>query len=87
VRATLRTGGQVKVLAVPADAVQTYEGKSVVFVAAEHPGEFLPKEVETGETEGGLTVITSGLAADDCVVTRGAFTVKAQGMKSELGEE
>lgn len=87
VRATLRTGGQVKVLAVPADAVQTYEGKSVVFVAAEHPGEFLPKEVETGETEGGLTVITSGLAAGDRVVTRGAFTVKAQGMKSELGEE
>lgn len=87
VRATLRTGGSVKALAVPVDAVQTYEGKPVVFVAAEHAGEFLPKEVETGATEGGLTVITSGIAPGDRVVTRGAFTVKAQAMKSELGEE
>lgn len=87
VRGTLRTGERSQALAVPADAVQSYEGKTVVFVPAEHPGEFLPREVETGATEGGLTEIRSGLAAGDRVVTRGAFTVKAQGMKRELGEE
>jgi cobalt-zinc-cadmium efflux system membrane fusion protein len=87
VRGVLRTDRHTQALAVPSDAVQTYQGKSVVFVRGEHAGEFVPKEVGTGATEGGLTILTSGLQPGDRVVTRGAFTVKAQGMKSELGEE
>jgi cobalt-zinc-cadmium efflux system membrane fusion protein len=74
-------------LVVPTEAVQTYEGKQVVFVQEDHPGEFEAREVQAGETSGGQTVIRSGLQAGERVVVRGAFTVKAQGMKGELGHE
>lgn len=82
-----RGRGGAGALAVPRDAVQTHEGKTVVFTPGDHPGEFEAKEVQTGETLGGRTVIASGLQPGDPVVTRGAFTVKAQAMKSELGHE
>lgn len=87
VRGTLRTEARSEVLAVPREAVQDLEGKQVVFVQADHPGEFEAKAVETGETVGGLTVIRSGLEPGAQVVTKGAFTVKAQAMKAELGHE
>lgn len=87
VKARIATEATDSALAVPREAVQTLEGKQVVFVQGEHEGEFETKEVEVGETVGGQTVITSGLEPGAKVVTRGAFTVKAQAMKSELGHE
>lgn len=85
VRGTIITPVQRRVLAVPNHAVQTQEGKTVVFVQGDHPGEFETKEIQAGETVDGRTIIASGLAPGDRVVTRGAFTVKAQAMKAELG--
>jgi cobalt-zinc-cadmium efflux system membrane fusion protein len=87
VRGRIATPARRRGIAVPRDAVQTHEGKTVVFTPGDHPGEFEAKEVHTGETLGGRTVIASGLQPGDPVVTRGAFTVKAQAMKSELGHE
>jgi cobalt-zinc-cadmium efflux system membrane fusion protein len=87
VRGRIATPARRRGIAVPRDAVQTHEGKTVVFIQGDHPGEFEAKEVQTGETLGGRTVIASGLQPGDPVVTRGAFTVKAQAMKSELGHE
>ncbi|MBI3910200.1 MAG: efflux RND transporter periplasmic adaptor subunit, partial [Armatimonadetes bacterium] len=84
VRGTIATDVRAPVLAVPQDAVQTYAGKTVVFAQGERPGEFEAKEVQTGASVDGWTVIASGLAAGDRVVTRGAFIIKAQAMKSEL---
>lgn len=87
VRGRIAADVRASALAVPRDAVQTMEGKTVVFVQGDHPGEFEAKEVETGDTVAGRTVITSGLEPGARVVTRGAFTVKAQAMKAELGHE
>jgi cobalt-zinc-cadmium efflux system membrane fusion protein len=86
VKGTITTGTQRQVLAVPRDAVQTQEGKTVVFVQTEHEGEFRAREVETGNTSGDQTPITSGLKPGEKVVVKGAFLVKAQAMKSKLGE-
>lgn len=87
VRGALAADIRTNVLAVPREAVQTLEGKTVVFVQGDRPDEFEAKEVETGDTVGGITVITAGLQAGSKVVTKGAFTVKAQAMKAELGHE
>ena len=87
VRGKITASVRTEALAIPQDAVQDLEGKRVVFVQADHPGEFRAREVEVGDTVGGLTAIISGLEAGDQVVTRGAFLVKAQAMKSELSEE
>jgi cobalt-zinc-cadmium efflux system membrane fusion protein len=87
VRGTVATGGRLEALAVPREAVQTLEGKQVVFVQGDHADELEVREVETGETVGDLLVIRSGLEPGTRIVTRGAFTVKAQAMKAELGHE
>ncbi len=87
VRGKVTTGVRAQVLAVPKDAVQEMEGKPVVFVAAGRPGEFSARAVRMGGTINEQTVITSGLEPGDSVVTVGAFLVKAQAMKSSLGEE
>jgi cobalt-zinc-cadmium efflux system membrane fusion protein len=86
-RGQIRTGSGAITLTVPADAVQTFEGKTVAYVQADEPNEFLAREVVTGETNNGRTVIRSGLKVGDRVVTKGAFVVKAQAMKAELGHE
>jgi RND family efflux transporter MFP subunit len=49
------------------------------------PTEFEAREVQTGETIEGRIVIGSGLDPGERVVTAGAFMVKAQAMKAELG--
>ena len=72
---------------VPAGAVQTQEGKKVVFVPGEKPGEFASREVEVGITQDGKTEIRSGLKPGEKFVAKNAFLVKSQAMKSELSEE
>lgn len=85
VRGKIAAEARVQALAVPREAVQMAEGKQVVYVQGDHAGEFEAKEVQTGDTVGGLTLITSGLEPGARVVTKGAFTVKAQAQKAELG--
>jgi cobalt-zinc-cadmium efflux system membrane fusion protein len=85
VRGHIATAVRGRGIVVPREAVQTQEGKTVVFVQGDHPGEFEAKEVRTGETVDGQTMIASGLEPGERVVTRGAFIVKAQAMKAELG--
>lgn len=73
------------VVKVPAEAVQKMEEKTVVFVPADEPNTFVAREVETGATEDGQTVIKNGLKPGEKVVVKGAFMVKAQALKAELG--
>jgi len=86
ITATLGTANQRFVL-VPAGAVQSQEGKNVVFVPAEKPGEFQARPVKVGITQEGKTEIRSGLKPGEKFVAKNAFLVKSQAMKSELGEE
>jgi cobalt-zinc-cadmium efflux system membrane fusion protein len=86
-RGRIQTGAGALAVMVPADAVQKHEGRTVVFVAGEKPGEFRAREVATGATSGGRTIVRAGLKPGERVVTHGAFMVKAQAMKAELGHE
>lgn len=74
VRALLHTGDRTQALAVPASAVVTDGGRSVVFVQT--GGEtFERRLVQAGARDGGLVAITAGLLPGDRVVTRGAYDV------------
>lgn len=72
-------------LAVPSDAVQTIEGKTVVFVRSSS-SRFLIRSVEAGLTSEGRTQIVRGLNEGEPVVTKGAFAVKSALLSKELGE-
>lgn len=72
-------------LSVPVGAIVQLQGDSVVF-RRDARGVIEPVPVRTGETLGERTVIREGLRAGDTVVVDGAFKLKAQMLKSQLGE-
>lgn len=80
------TGG-TPVVVVPVDAVQDMDGRKVVFVPGARAGQFVPQPVEVGDTvDGGRVIIRSGLAAGAPVVVRGAFVLRSELAKGEIGE-
>ena len=73
--------------AVPAAAIQEVEGKKVVFVPGDSAGHFRPVPVEVGEQlEGGRVTILAGLEPGARVVIAGAFTLRSELAKGEIGE-
>lgn len=72
-------------LAVPTPALVQMEGETVVFrrVAEDR---FEPVPVRTGAVIGDTTIIEEGIKPGDTVVVDGAFALKAQVLKSQLGE-
>jgi cobalt-zinc-cadmium efflux system membrane fusion protein len=86
-RGHISTASGQLVVSVPSDAVQTMDGKTIVFVATGKPNEFKAQPVNTGATANGATAIKSGLKPGEKIVAKGAFVVKSQAMKSELAEE
>lgn len=86
-RGRIHTGAGNLQISVPAEAVQDMDGKKVVFVPSGKPNTFEVREVQAEAPEGGRTVIKNGLKPSERIVTKGAFMVKAQSMKSELAEE
>jgi cobalt-zinc-cadmium efflux system membrane fusion protein len=72
-------------LTVPAEAVQTLEGRSVVFVA--EPKGFRARPVVTGRTAAGAVEILKGLTGGETIAGRGAFRLKAELGKGEAGHE
>lgn len=70
-------------LVVPDDAIQTVEGRHVVFVAVEgEEGAFAARPIEHGPAVGDFVPVTSGLAEGERVVVRGSFVLKAELGKS-----
>lgn len=69
-------------LTVPADAVQTVEGRSVVFVAENGEG-FRAIPVLAGRRAGGRIEILNGLSGDERVAGTNAFLLKAELAKGE----
>ena len=83
--ATIETGTATRdVLSVPDAAILLLQGQPTVFVA-EHGG-YEARAIEPGGTLSGRTVVKSGLAAGDEVVTTGAFALKARLLKSQIGD-
>ncbi len=75
-------------LVVSSAAVQTIEGKSVVFVPQENePNTYAIREIETGGETGGYTKVLSGLELGEKVVTRGSFALKTQLLKGSIGDD
>ncbi len=68
-------------LTVPADAVQTVEGRSVVFVADDKGFRVTP--VLAGRRAGGHIEILNGLSGDERIAGRNAFLLKAELAKGE----
>ena len=71
---------------VPANAVQRMKDGDVVFVPTDEEGEFKVAPVAVGAKREGMAEIVSGLAPGDAVVVSGAFVLKSELMKAELGE-
>jgi cobalt-zinc-cadmium efflux system membrane fusion protein len=80
-------GGGSPVVVVPQAAVQELEGRKVVFVPGDRPGEFRAQPVEVGASAGeGRVTILTGLDAGDRIVTSGAFALRSELAKGEIGE-
>lgn len=79
--------GGAAIVVIARDAVQEIEGRTVVFVPGTKPGEFRTIVVQVGESvsDNRVTVL-SGLAAGARVVVAGAFALRSELAKSEIGE-
>ena len=78
------SGGPASVRA-PLTAVQTVEGKTVVFVRTATGFKATP--VQLGDTAGDTVLIRSGLSGRERIATTGSFTLKAELGKSEASHE
>ena len=81
VSALIIAGGAAEGMSVPADAVQTVDGRSVVFVAVE--GGFKATPVLAGRRAGNRIEILNGLTGSERVVGANAFLLKAELAKGE----
>ena len=83
-RARIRVTADHEALLVPREAVQRAEGRTLVFVKRAD-GLFEPVAVQTGEADGDLVEVVSGLAPGAEVVTTGAFLLKTEIVKESIG--
>jgi cobalt-zinc-cadmium efflux system membrane fusion protein len=70
---------------VPTAALVLLEGETVVF-RQDADGSLAPVTVRSGAVIGDRTVVLEGVAVGDLVVVEGAYALKAQMLKSKLGE-
>ena len=73
------------VIIVPSEAIQTVEGRPVVFVV--ETGGFRAKPVTPGRVAAGSTEILRGLTGTERIAGKGAFLLKAELGKGEAGHE
>jgi cobalt-zinc-cadmium efflux system membrane fusion protein len=88
--ATIATSGSaakpaVDVLSVPDEAIVLMQGLPSVFVF-EHGG-YEQRAIDPGDKVGGRTVVKSGVAAGEQVVSAGAYALKARVLKSQISDE
>jgi cobalt-zinc-cadmium efflux system membrane fusion protein len=81
---TLGEGDARPVVVVPPGAVQTMDGRAVVFVETS-PGRFTMRPVELGAESGGQVEIVTGVAAGDRIVANGSFVLKSELLKAANG--
>ena len=70
---------------VPLSAIQTYENRTVVFVPGDEQGEFIAYPVTVGRESGQQAEVLQGLEPGARVVVDGAFVIKSELMRGELG--
>jgi cobalt-zinc-cadmium efflux system membrane fusion protein len=84
VRGAVVLAQQDVAIAVPADAVQSFEGRNVVFVLVAHET-YEARPITVGQRGGGMVEVVAGLNAGERYVSRNAFLVKAEIGKGEAG--
>lgn len=72
---------------VPQTAVQTVDGKPVVFVKDPRSGKFRIRNVQIGTASSGMVPILSGLQPGEQVAAAGSFVLKSMLLKEQLGED
>jgi cobalt-zinc-cadmium efflux system membrane fusion protein len=77
----LGEGDPKPVLVIPAAAIQSIDGQSVVFVEQQR-GRFVPRPITTGATADGKVDVTAGLNAGDRVAVGGSFALKSELLKA-----
>ena len=85
IRLAVEGSASTPVPVIPEAAVQAVGEREVVFVPGQKSGEYRAVTVELGERAGGKVAVRSGLAPGDSVVGEGAFVLKSELMKSEMG--
>jgi cobalt-zinc-cadmium efflux system membrane fusion protein len=80
---TILAGAADAGVALPEEAILEDEGRSFVFVRAEGPY-FVRRPVTVGRTFAGWAEVT-GIAAGDEVVSKGAFLLKSDVLRSKMG--
>lgn len=87
-RGTIQVGGNgAAVAVVPQTAVQRLKDRDVVFVPGSTAGEFRAVTVDVGETlDGSRVVIRNGLTPGARVVMSGAFALRSELAKEEIGD-
>jgi cobalt-zinc-cadmium efflux system membrane fusion protein len=86
VRGAVVLAQQDVAIAVPASAIQAFEGRNVVFVRVA-PDTFEARPVTVGRTSADTAEITAGLTAGDAYVAENAFLVKAEIGKNAAGHD
>ena len=81
----LAGGSGANVVSVPSTAIQTVEGKTVVFVRTREGFQVVP--VTVGDTSGSNVIVRSGLKGSEQIATTNSFTLKAELGKSEAAHE
>jgi cobalt-zinc-cadmium efflux system membrane fusion protein len=76
VSSVAKVGERRVAVLVPAGAIQTVEGESIIFV--KHPEGFVAERVRTGQSDGAMVEILAGLKPGDEYVTEGSFELKAK---------
>ena len=84
-RVTLKASTPRRVLVIPARAIQTMEGQTIVFVR-DSTGRFLRRPIVVGPTVSGLAEIVSGADEDDEIATAGAFLIKSELLQPQVQE-
>lgn len=84
VTAKVAVGSTGAGIVVPKSALQTFEGRTVLFVRTDKG--FEPQPIEAGQQNSATVEILSGLKAGQTYVNQGAFTLKAQLSKGAFGD-
>ena len=78
-------GSSDATIRVPSTAVQTVEGKTVVFVRIDDGFRAVP--VQLGRQDGALVVVTGGLTGRERIAAANSFTLKSTLGAAEAGHE
>lgn len=78
--------GERTIPVVPASAVQTIDGRQIVFVATDDPNAFELRPVRLGRETDGRTPVLEGLSQGEKVVTTGSFMLRAEWLKTRQGQ-